>query len=109
MGRSGNRRRCAAKGWREMPRGKTRKSLDLVQACIEILMTIQPASVRAVCYQLFTRGLIPSMAKTHTNGVSTQLVWAREAGHLDWDWIVDETRAPEYAPTWSDPDQLLRA
>ena len=70
--------------------------------------TIQPASVRAVCYQLFTRGLIDSMAKTNTNRVSTQLVWAREHGYVAWDWIVDETREPEYAATWDNPDQLIK-
>jgi hypothetical protein len=44
-----------------MGRGRSQKSLALVQLAREILEEIQPASVRAVCYQLFTRGAIPSM------------------------------------------------
>ena len=61
-----------------MPRGKTAKSLALIDACADILQEMQPATVRAVCYQLFIRHLLPSMAKTYTNRVSTQLVYARE-------------------------------
>src|SRR3954447_8011808 len=90
-----------------MPRGKTQRSLDLIDAAITILAEIQPATIRAVCYRLFVAGVIDSMAKTNTNRVSTQLVWAREQGRLDWDWIVDETRAPEYAYTWDSPEQLI--
>src|SRR5262245_42638345 len=75
-----------------MPRGKTKRSLDLLAACYDILAEIHPATVRAVCYQLFIRQLIASMAKTCTNRVSAQLVYAREQGLIPWDWIVDETR-----------------
>ena len=38
--------------------GKSFKTLELIQAAYEILEEIQPASVRAVCYKLFNRGLI---------------------------------------------------
>jgi hypothetical protein len=91
-----------------MPRGKARQTIDLIRACLAILEEIQPASVRAVCYQLFVRKLIDSMEKKNTNRVSTQLVWAREQRYLDWDWIVDETREPEYAATWDTPDKLIQ-
>jgi hypothetical protein len=36
----------------------------------DILASIQPCSVRAVAYQLFTRGLIPSMEKTIVGAVT---------------------------------------
>jgi hypothetical protein len=90
-------------------RGKSQKSLALVDAAHEILAEIQPASVRAVCYKLFTRGLIPSMAKSETNRVGAQLTWAREHRLIPWDWIVDGTREIERPQTWDDPGQLLRA
>ena len=64
-----------------MPRGKTQRSVDLIAACYDILQEIHPATVRAVCYQLFIRGQrIPSMEVRHTKRVSAQLVDAREAG-----------------------------
>lgn len=90
-------------------RGKSRKSIALISAAAEILREIQPATVRAVCYRLFIRGLIPSMSKNHTNAVSTQLVWAREQGAIEWDWIVDETREAERISTWNDPAEIIEA
>lgn len=85
-----------------MPRGKTDKSLRLIATAQAILTEIQPASVRAVCYRLFVAGLIPDMRKTTTNGVSTQLVYAREQGIIPWEWIVDETRSIERIAAWAD-------
>lgn len=86
-----------------MPRGKAQRSLALIEAAEATLDAIQPAGVRAVCYRLFTQGLIASMAKTETNRVSTQLVWAREQEVIPWEWIVDETREAERTPAWADP------
>lgn len=85
-------------------RGKSRRSLTLIEAAKTILADIQPATVRAVCYQLFiTMRLIGSMAKGETNRVSTHLTWARETGAIPWEWIVDETRAPERVNAWENP------
>jgi hypothetical protein len=84
-------------------RGKSAKSIELIDACIEILREIQPASTRAVCYQLFNRKLISSMAKNNTNRVGRQLVYAREHALIPWSWIVDEAREAEYVSTWADP------
>jgi hypothetical protein len=56
-----------------MPRGKTQAVLTLIDVCRDILEEIQPASVRAVCDQLFVRGLLESMAKTCTNRISRAL------------------------------------
>jgi hypothetical protein len=84
-------------------RGKGQRSLELIEAAIGILQEIQPATVRAVCYRLFTLGLIASMAKTETNRVSTQLTWAREQGWIPWSWIVDETREAERVSAFENP------
>jgi hypothetical protein len=65
--------------------------------------------VRAICYRLFTMGLIASMAKGETNRVSTQLTWAREHGFIPWGWIVDETRAPERVNAFTDPQDYVEA
>jgi hypothetical protein len=92
-----------------MSRGKSQRSLELVEAAREILAEIEPATVRAVCYRLFVAGIIPSMVKANTNRVSRQLVWAREEGLIPWEWIVDETREAESIPSWSSPDALIRS
>jgi hypothetical protein len=86
-----------------MPRGQGRRSLELIGACLEILEEIQPCSVRAVCYRLFTAGLIANMSKNETNKVSRLLTAARVDRRIPWEWIVDETREREIVPTWDDP------
>src|SRR5262245_47052169 len=86
-----------------MGRGKSLKSLHLIDAMHGILDVIRPASVRAVCYQLFIRKLIASMAKTETNRVSAQLRDAREGDVIPWEWVVDETREAECVNAWDNP------
>jgi hypothetical protein len=90
-----------------MPRGKTQKSLDFINACFRILEEIQPATIRAVAYQLFVRKLLDDMSKSSTNRVSTQLVYAREHGIVPWDWIVDETREEERVLVWDDIQECV--
>jgi hypothetical protein len=92
-----------------MPRGKTKRNKDLIAGAYDILEVIHPASVRAVCYQLFIRELIPNMSTNSTKRVSEQLVDARELGIIPWEWIVDETRNPERAQVWSDPAEYTEA
>jgi hypothetical protein len=89
-----------------MPRGKAERSLQLIAEMKRILKAIQPASVRAVCYQLFIRKLISSMAKNETNKVGVQLSYARKTEIIPWEWVVDETRAIEYGPGWKDKKQF---
>jgi hypothetical protein len=91
-----------------MPRGKTEAVMELIDACVEILRQIQPASVRAVCYQLFVQGLLESMAKTCTNRISRHLVYAREEEIVPWEWIVDETREAEEVNAWRNPAAFVR-
>ena len=90
-------------------RGKSKKSLELIQAAQEIAMQCQPITVRGIAYKLFSLGLIPSMVKRETDKVSTQLKDAREQGMIAWEWIVDETREAERINTWSSPDEIIRA
>jgi hypothetical protein len=86
-----------------MGRGRARKTIELIEASSGILAEIHPCSVRAVCYRLFTLGLIPDMSKDSTNAVGRVLVEARERREIPFEWIVDETRQGEQRPTWDDP------
>jgi hypothetical protein len=89
-----------------MPRGKSEDSLKLIAEMKRILKAIQPASVRAVCYQLFIRERIDSMAKNETNKVGVQLSYARKNELIPWEWVVDETREIECGPGWKDKQQF---
>jgi hypothetical protein len=88
-------------------RGKSQASLDLVAAAYEILKEIQPVSVRAVCYKLFTKNLIRDMGERETNKVSKQLRDARLAGIIPYEWILDDTRKPERAAVWNNPAERI--
>lgn len=74
-------------------RGKAIKTLRLEQAIIAIVQERHPITVRGVCYALFTRGLIESMTKKETGKVSGIMTEMREKGALDWQLIVDGSRA----------------
>lgn len=88
-------------------RGKSAASLELIAASKRILQEIQPATVRAVCYRLFTEKLTQDMGKASTGRVGEQLVYAREHGIIPWEWIVDETRRPETIAAWDSPEQII--
>ncbi len=94
-------------------RGISEERKRRIEAAYEILEEIEPATVRAVCYRLFTQKLISSMKVGETQKVSRDLVLAREEGLVDWDWLVDETRAAERVGQWKDlaayGETILRA
>jgi hypothetical protein len=90
-----------------MVRGKSKSTIELIRTCREILQEIQPATVRAVCYKLFTRGMIPDMSKKSTARVSAHLVIAREEKLIPWEWFVDETREAERVLAWSSPEAII--
>src|SRR5215510_4609030 len=83
-------------------RGRSKATLELLEACKKIIEEVQPITVRGVCYRLFVAGLIDSMAKTNTQKISRLLVGAREKGVIPWEWIVDESRQMERQPHWKD-------
>jgi hypothetical protein len=89
-------------------RGRAKATLALIDAAHDFLSLAQPTTVRGVCYGLFVRGVIPSMAKRNTDRVSRALVAAREEGMIPWEWIVDETREVERRPSWDDASEYVR-
>jgi hypothetical protein len=68
----------------------------------------QPITGRGVGYKLFSRGLIPSMARKEMQKVYRLLKEAREEGIIPWEWIVDETRELERVSTWANPEDFAR-
>ncbi len=90
-----------------MPRNLADKTVALIANSAAILQRIEPATVRGVCYQLFTRRLIPDMGKNATDRVSRALTAARERGVIPWAWIVDETREIEHRQGWDDPEAYM--
>jgi hypothetical protein len=63
-------------------RGKSPATLLLIARARQILAAQHPHSVRGVCYQLFIKKWLRSMAKIDTDKVSKHLVYARETGDI---------------------------
>jgi hypothetical protein len=95
---------CSKKG-----RGMAQRSLDLIEVMRVEAEAAEPITGRGIGYKLFTRGLIPSMARSEMQRVYRLLREARERGIIPWEWIVDGTRAIERVSTWADPDEYARA
>jgi hypothetical protein len=89
-------------------RGMAQASLDLIEAMYEVAKAAQPITGRGIGYKLFTQGLIPSMGRADMQRVYRLLKEAREREEIPWNFIVDETRELERAPSWSDPAAYVR-
>ena len=91
---------------KKVGRGMAQRSLDLIDAMYEAAEAAQPITGRGIGYKLFTRGLIPSMARSEMQRVYRLLKEARERGDIPWHWIVDETREFERTSVWDDPKEF---
>ncbi len=90
-------------------RGKADKTMVIEQAIVDIVAERHPITVRGVCYALFTRGLIESMATKETGKVSRIMTEMRENNTLDWTLVVDGSRAVDRVSTWNNPSQIIRS
>jgi hypothetical protein len=90
-------------------RGKAQATVVLEQAILDIVGERAPITVRGVCYALFVRGLIESMAVRDTGRISRIMTAMREAETLAWEKIVDGSRAVERPPRWDNPDEVIDA
>jgi hypothetical protein len=89
-------------------RGRSKRSLELIETMYEIAEAAQPITGRGVGYKLFSMNLIPSMSRNDMQGVYRLLKEAREEGTIPWQWIVDETRELEQVSTWDNPATFVR-
>jgi hypothetical protein len=81
---------------------KHAKTLAIVEAAREALGSNRPMTVRQVYYQLVSRQVIENNRSAY-QAVSKALVWARQEGHIPWDWIEDRLRRPRTVSMWDDP------
>ena len=86
-------------------RGRAKASIEMIAAMYDIAKEYEPITGRGVGYQLFNAKLISSMDQMPM--VYRLLKLAREDGTIPWEWIVDETRTLEKAPSWDDPDDYM--
>lgn len=65
-------------------------------------------TLRQLYYQFVARGLLPNRQSSY-NRLGRTLSEARLAGLIDWDAIVDRTRALNGFSTWESPEDILEA
>ncbi len=80
---------------------KQQKTLDLISAAREILKLQNPMTLRQTYYQLVSRHIIENN-KNEYQKLSNALVFARQQGIINWEWIEDRTRQPREVNMWSD-------
>jgi hypothetical protein len=90
-------------------RGRSLRSLNMIEAMYEIAKACQPITGRGVGYKLFNRSLTLSMSRKDMASVYRLLKEAREGGVIPWEWIVDESRDLEQVATWDDPAAYIRS
>lgn len=92
-----------------MARGKSKSTLLLEGAILDIVEQRAPITVRGVAYALFTAGYIDSMETRNTQKVSRVMTAMRETGALDWQLIVDGSREVSRINAWNGPDEIIAA
>jgi hypothetical protein len=88
-------------------RGRSKTTLVLESAIVDIVAERNPITVRGVCYGLFTQGLIRDMSKNETQKVSRVMTDMRERGDLDWTLVVDGSRSVDRIGGWQSTSQML--
>lgn len=87
-----------------------RKSLGLIQLCNEIIEQWNAKgyslTLRQLYYQLVSRAVIENNEKSYDN-IGAMLSDARLAGLVDWDAIVDRTRAVRSLSHWDNPADIV--
>jgi hypothetical protein len=90
-------------------RGRSKSTLAIEAAIIDIVEERHPITVRGVCYALFTQDLIRDMSKNETGRISRVLTGMRERGDVDWLKIVDDSRAVDRVSVWKNPAQIVES
>lgn len=81
--------------------GLRRETLPLAFVAADILVRIQPASIRGVFYQVVSAGFLPDTGRDHYQRLDRLLLKLREHGVVRWSWLRDGIRTTLKPPSWS--------
>jgi len=89
-----------------MAKAETQRITNLIDEAIEILDQESPMTIRQLFYRLVSVGSLENNRSDYVK-VSRIMTIARNDGRVDWDAIVDRSRA-DYAPTvWEDAAEYV--
>lgn len=90
----------------------TGEKADLIRICDEIATQWNAdgyeMTLRQLYYQLVSRNVVPNTERSYKN-VGNLVAKARDAGLIDWEHIVDRTRAIQENSHWASPRSILRS
>jgi hypothetical protein len=86
--------------------GRHQKTLDVLDAAVDVLQGQHPMTVRQVYYQLVSRQVIENNQSQY-KAVSNLLVDARKEGTIPWEWIEDRLRQPRSVSMWDNVADYL--
>lgn len=90
----------------------TGDKIELVRVCDEIATQWNAdgyeMTLRQLYYQLVSRNVVPNTERSYKN-VGNLVAKARDAGLIDWEHIVDRTRACVENSHWASPRSILRS
>jgi hypothetical protein len=88
----------------------TKAQGDLLNAAlVDMASRLRPITVRGLYYQAVISSALPFIQKDHDGErtfyrmVQGRVLRLRQAGAIDWDWVVDESRTSYTRARWSDP------
>jgi hypothetical protein len=82
---------------------------ELRRAIYAFLRDMQPATVRAVFYNVETRGLIAKTQNEYKNTIVRLMVKMRREGVLPYGWVSDSTRWQRKPRTYGSMEEALRS
>jgi hypothetical protein len=87
--------------------GEWKASTQLIDAAIDILEDENPMTVRQLFYRLVSQQVIKNHIADYQK-VIRLMTKARKDGRIDYDWIVDRSRASYESLLWNDMNELAR-
>lgn len=86
---------------RALDKAETQRITNLIDQAVEILDEQSPMTIRQLFYRLVSIGVLENSRSDYVK-VSRIMTFARNDGRVDWDAVVDRSRA-DYAPSvWED-------
>jgi hypothetical protein len=91
-----------------MSQGEWRSTTGIIEAAVEILGDENPMTIRQLFYRLVSVHVIENQVRDY-HQIIRLMTKARKDGRVDYDWIVDRSRATYKSHIWGSMSELASA
>lgn len=81
--------------------GLNRNSLALAFSAVSLLLDEKPCTLRGLFYRVVSAGVLPDTGQSHYQRLGRLMTTLREAGVVEFGWLIDTMRATQKPPSWS--------